>query len=454
MHKVLIANRGEIAARLILACREHNLLAVAVYATPDADAPYVALADEAYELPGDTPTATYLDAAALLAVATASGADAVHPGYGFLSEDAGFAEAVGAAGLTWIGPPAALIALMGDKWRAREAAAAAGLPVLAGGPVDQLPTQYPIMIKATGGGGGLGLRRVDRAEDFEAAVAAAGAQAAQAFRANPGLYWEAFLPGARHVEVQLVSERAMGVRECSVQRRFQKLVEECPAPVDVAALAEQLARAVGYRSLGTVEFLWTVDGGPVFLEMNTRLQVEHPVTELVYGVDLPGLQLAIAAGQALPSWEPRGHAIEARIYAEDPTTGAPAAGRIDHLRWPSGPWIRVDAGVNEGQELPTGFDALLAKVIAWGPTREMARRRLLLALDRTEIVGTLVTNLAHLRAVVGSAAFVAGEVDTQTVAVPLAGPSLAEAERAVAACTTTGLVEAATGHNWARRAWR
>jgi acetyl/propionyl-CoA carboxylase alpha subunit len=316
------------------------------------------------------------------------------------------------------------------------------------------------MIKAAGGGGGLGLRRVDRLEDYAAAVEAARVQCAQAFRGRPedvALYWEAYMPGARHVEVQLVGARAMGVRECSVQRRFQKLVEECPAPVDVEDLAARLGAAVGYEGLGTVEFLWTPDTGAVFLEMNTRLQVEHPVTELVYGVDLPGLQLAVAAGEPLPDWAPRGHAIEARLYAEDPLTGAPAAGRIDHLRWPTGPWVRVDAGVEEGQALPTGFDALLGKVIAWGPTRELARRRLWDALGRTEIVGTLATNLAQLRAVLAAPDFVAGRTDTGMLAgleLDMASTAPEAAAGAVAACGSAATPPPATGHNWARRPWR
>jgi acetyl/propionyl-CoA carboxylase alpha subunit len=306
------------------------------------------------------------------------------------------------------------------------------------------------MIKAAGGGGGLGLRRVDRAEDFAAAVEAARSQCMQAFRTDDvALYWEAYLPGARHLEVQLVGERALGVRECSVQRRFQKLIEECPAAVDLEGLAERLARAVAYQSLGTVEFLVDAAGQAYFLETNTRLQVEHPVTELVYGVDLPGLQLAGGEGP----WQPRGHAIEARVYAEDPHTGAPAAGRIDHLRWPLGTWIRVDAGVEEGQELPTGFDALLAKVIAWGPDRETARRRLVLALERTEIVGTLQTNLAQLRAVLEAPEFAEGRVHTQFEAGVAGGPALEDAQRAVAACGK-GLEQPAGPHNWARRAWR
>jgi acetyl/propionyl-CoA carboxylase alpha subunit len=306
----------------------------------------------------------------------------------------------------------------------------------------------------------MGLRRVDRPEGLEAAVREAQLQCAGAFSPDDvEMYWEAYLEGARHVEVQVAADRhgdvrAYGVRECSVQRRFQKLIEECPAPVTgVEELAVKVARAVGYRNVGTVEFLWAAATGPVFLEMNTRLQVEHPVTELVFGVDLPGLQLAIAAGEALPEASPRGHAIEARLYAEDPLTGAPAAGRIDHLRWPTGPWIRVDAGVEEGQELPTAFDALMAKVVAWGPTRELARRRLLDALGRTEVAGTLGTNLAQLRAVLEAEAFVAGEVTTGFRTSALDGPQGEDAVRAVAACGGTVAVPTG-GQNWARRPWR
>ncbi|MFP5503926.1 MAG: biotin carboxylase N-terminal domain-containing protein, partial [Candidatus Sericytochromatia bacterium] len=423
---MLIANRGEIAYRLILACRELGLAAVAVYAEPDAEAPFVFLADEAYPLAGKTPKETYLDAGQLLAIAEAAGADALHPGYGFLSERADFASAVEAAGLIWVGPPPEAIARLGDKLEARARAAEAGVPVLPGGAITEdpesrpRPEDYPVMVKAAGGGGGMGLRRVEDAEGFERAVAEARAQCEAAFAAAGAasevtLYWEAYVEGGRHIEVQVVADRHGAVahlaeRECSIQRRYQKIIEESPSPgIDAAtreaigAWAVAAVSAVGYANVGTVEFLWSPERGATFLEMNTRLQVEHPVTELVWGCDLVQLQLRLAAGERLeavmPEGPPRGWAVEARVYAEDPATGAPSAGRIDHVRWPSGPWVRVDAGVESGMEVSPYFDPLLAKVIAWGPDRETAVRRLALALERTEIVGTVVTNLPQLRAV-------------------------------------------------------
>ncbi|MFN3430991.1 MAG: acetyl/propionyl/methylcrotonyl-CoA carboxylase subunit alpha, partial [Candidatus Sericytochromatia bacterium] len=434
MRKILIANRGEIAVRLILACRELNLQTVAVYAEPDAESPHAWLADEAIALAGATPAETYLDAQALLEAARRTGCDALHPGYGFLSENATFASACAEAGLTFVGPPPSAIAAMGHKLAARQAVAAAGVPVPPGGPLTDdpatwpTPADYPVMVKAAGGGGGMGLRRVDAPDALPTAIADARAQCAAAFASGGGpeaveLYWETYLVGGRHIEVQIAADRHgavahRGARECSMQRRFQKILEESPSPAlsegertRLGLWAVQAAAAVGYANVGTVEFLWTPERGALFLEMNTRLQVEHPVTELVTGVDLPIAQLQLAMGHpltaVLPPHAPRGHAIEARIYAEDPDTGAPSPGRIDHLAWPLGPWIRVDAGVESGAEVSPHYDPLLAKVIAWGPDRASAVRRLSDALARTVIVGTLKTNLAGLSAILADEAFLA-----------------------------------------------
>jgi acetyl/propionyl-CoA carboxylase alpha subunit len=487
MRKVLIANRGEIAYRLLLACRELGLATVAVYAEPDAEAPYAWLADEAYPLAGHMPQDTYLNAEALLAIASQSGADALHPGYGFLSENAAFARAVAAAGLNFVGPPPEAIAAMGHKLAAREAVAAAGVPVPPGGRLSDdpaswpQPADYPVMVKAAGGGGGMGLRRVEAPEGLTLAIDETRAQCAAAFAATAGgpvtveLYWEAYLEGGRHIEVQIAADAhgrviALGERECSIQRRFQKVVEESPSPAIDAAQRDQLAKwavraaeAVGYRSLGTVEFLWTPERGATFLEMNTRLQVEHPVTELVTGIDLPQLQLRLAAGEALadlvPSVSPRGHALEVRLYAEDPVTGAPSPGRIDHLEWPTGPWVRVDAGVASGAEVSPYYDPLLAKIITWGPDRAAAIRRMEGALARTVVVGTLTTNLAGLRAILADEAFQSGDLDTQFLARRHVTPETLDPREAAMAAflgqsAPAPAATAGGAHHWARRAWR
>ncbi|MNS42231.1 Acetyl-/propionyl-coenzyme A carboxylase alpha chain [compost metagenome] len=487
MRKILIANRGEIAVRLILACRELGLSTVAVYAEPDAESPHAWLADEAIALAGSTPAETYLDAPALLEAAKRTGCDALHPGYGFLSENAGFAAACAEAGLTFVGPPPSAIAAMGHKLAAREAVAKAGVPVPPGGPLTDdpaswpTPADYPVMVKAAGGGGGMGLRRVDAPEALPGAITDARIQCAAAFNAEGGaesveLYWETYLVGGRHIEVQVAADRHgavahLGERECSIQRRYQKILEESPSPAltdserdQLGLWAVQAASAVGYANVGTVEFLWTADRGPLFLEMNTRLQVEHPVTELVTGVDLPIAQLQLAMGRpltaVLPPHEPRGHAIEARVYAEDPDTGAPAPGRIDHLVWPLGPWIRVDAGVEAGSEVSPYYDPLLAKIIAWGPDRASAVRRLSDALARTLIVGTLKTNLSGLRAILADEAFLSGDLDTQFLTRRHVTPSVLPPHDAAAAAFLANSAPAlatsgpASADNWARRRWR
>ncbi|WP_371744479.1 biotin carboxylase N-terminal domain-containing protein [Georgenia sp. TF02-10] len=431
---VLVANRGEIALRVIRAARAAGLRTVAVYSDADAHAPHVRAADAAARL-GPAPAAeSYLSVPALLAAARATGADAVHPGYGFLAEDAGFARACTEAGLVWIGPPAEVVARMGRKDLAREVARAAGVPVLPavgdGGDAEDADLArraaaevgLPLLVKATAGGGGKGMRVVTAAADLPAALAAARREAAAAFGDDRVLI-ERYVPRGRHVEVQVLADAHghvlhLGERDCSVQRRYQKVVEEAPAPTISPALrarltdaAVRLARAVGYVGLGTVEFLVAGEEA-YFLEMNTRLQVEHPVTEAVTGLDLVALQLAVAQGAPLPLTQDdvttTGHAIEVRVYAED-RQHLPQAGTARTVRWPEG--VRVEAALEDGQEVGPWYDPLLGKLIAHGPTREAARRRLLAALDATAVVG-LTTNTGFLRRLLASAAFADAEIDT------------------------------------------
>ena len=367
---------------------------------------------------------SYLDPDELLRAARAAGARSVHPGYGFLSENAAFAQAVIDAGLTWIGPPPSAIELMGDKQRAKEAAAAAGVPVVPAGTADE----FPVVVKAVAGGGGKGMRVVRSAEELAAATAAARREARAAFGDDRVLV-ERYLERPRHIEVQVLADRHgtvvhLGERECSLQRRHQKVVEEAPSPVvdaelraRMGAAAVALARACGYEGAGTVEFIATGDAGEFFfLEMNTRLQVEHPVTELVYGVDLVEQQLRIAAGEPLALRQeelvPRGHAVEARLYAEDPSAGfLPATGTVHVYREPSGPGVRVDSGIRSGTRVGTSYDPMLAKVIAHGADRATALRRLSRALATFDLVG-VTTNAAFTRALLERDDVRAGEQDT------------------------------------------
>jgi acetyl/propionyl-CoA carboxylase alpha subunit len=393
----------------------------------------VQLADVAVALPATGPSA-YLGMAALIAVAREHGCDAVHPGYGFLSENAAFAADVVAAGLTWIGPPAAAIEAMGTKTRARAAMEKAGVPVVPGtlaaaperlvGPAAGLG--YPVLVKPSAGGGGKGMARVDRPGDLVRAAQLASDQARQAF-GDGAVYLEKLIERPRHVEIQVFADDAgnvvaLGERECSIQRRHQKIVEETPSPAVSDGLRKRMedaaiaaARAVSYRSAGTVEFLLAQDGSFFFLEMNTRLQVEHPVTEWVTGLDLVALQLEVAAGRPLPPQaldvRRHGHAIEARVYAEDPATGhLPQAGRLLLVREPQGPGIRVDAAL-EGGEVSVHYDPLLAKVACFGRDREEARRRLVEALSRFVVLG-IRTNISYLRDVLEHERFVAGDLST------------------------------------------
>ncbi|MGH3752591.1 MAG: acetyl-CoA carboxylase biotin carboxylase subunit, partial [Pseudonocardiaceae bacterium] len=439
---VLVANRGEIAVRVIRTLRAMGIRSVAVYSDADAGARHVRDADIAVRL-GPAPAAlSYLCPGAILDAAARTGAQAVHPGYGFLSENAAFARACGDAGLVFVGPPAGAIEAMGDKIRAKQTVAAAGVPVVPGSDSAGLDDAglaaaagdigYPVLLKPSAGGGGKGLRVVSRADDLPEAIAGARREARGAF-GDGTLLVERLVTAARHLEIQVLADAHggavhLGERECSLQRRHQKIVEEAPSVLlDAAARARMgraavdAARAVGYTGAGTVEFLVPADAPDqfFFLEMNTRLQVEHPVTELVTGLDLVELQLRVAAGQplALRQDDVRldGHAVEARIYAEDPSRGfLPTGGRILHLREPSGPGVRVDSGLVAGATIGSDYDPLLAKIIAYGPDRDTALHRLDTALAQTSILG-VGTNTGFLRALLADADVRAGRLDTRLV---------------------------------------
>ncbi len=434
--KVLVANRGEIAVRVLRACRDLGLESVAVYSEVDRQALHTRCADEAL-LIGPTPASqSYLSIPAILAAARRCGADAVHPGYGFLSENADFARAVEDAGMVFVGPRPETLARSGDKLAARKIAREAGLPVLAGGD-DCLPEtlapdcgvglRYPVLVKATAGGGGRGIRLVERPEDLIPMVALARREAEAAF-GDGSVYLEPLVTQARHIEVQILGDGTgrtlcLGERECSIQRRRQKLIEESPAPgltesqrtflFDAAA---RLGEVLRYRSLGTVEFLMSPDGTFHFIEINPRIQVEHPVTELVTGMDLVQEQLNLAAGQLLRYRQDaitvHGAAVEARVIAEDPEGHfLPTTGEITYLKEPGGPGIRVDSALYQGMQVTTDYDSLLAKVIAWGETRSQAVQRLGRALREFQI-GGVATDLAFLQRILASEPFLAGEVTT------------------------------------------
>jgi acetyl-CoA/propionyl-CoA carboxylase biotin carboxyl carrier protein len=436
---VLVANRGEIAWRIFRACRELGVRTIGVYSEVDRGAPWLAGVDDAFLLGPASPAESYLHLERVLSVAERSGATAVHPGYGFLSESAEAAQAVTDAGLVWVGPRPDAITAMGDKLSARANALAAGVPVVPGThePTDDADVVrafaaehgYPVAIKAAFGGGGRGLRVVDAPGDLEDALEAARREAVASFGRGE-VYVERYLRRPRHVEAQVLADDHdtclfLGERDCSTQRRHQKLIEEAPAPGldpglrrDLGAAAVAVSREVGYTGAGTVEFL-VEDERFYFLEMNTRLQVEHPVTELVTGIDLVHWQLRIAAGEALP-WTaddivPRGHAIEVRINAERPASGfAPAAGRITRWDQPAGPGVRVDAGVVAGWDVPSTYDSLLAKLIAHGADRDQARRTLVRAVDEFVVEG-VPTTLPFHRLALTHPDMVAGEVSTISV---------------------------------------
>ncbi len=437
MRRVLIANRGEIAIRIARACRREGVASVAVFSEADRDAPHVRAADDAVAIGPAPARASYLCAEALLDAARGAGADAVHPGYGFLAESAAFARAVVDAGLVWIGPAPDAIATMGDKVAARATVARAGVPVVPGAElaVDDphgarrhaAALGYPVLVKAAAGGGGKGMRAVATEAELADALAAAAREAAAAF-ADARVYLETLVDRPRHVEVQVLGDRHgtllhLGERECSIQRRHQKVVEETPCPALTPALREEMtaaalavARAVDYTGAGTVEFLLAPDGRFYFLEMNTRLQVEHPITEWVTGIDLVAAQLRVARGEPLGLTQDdvafRGHAVEVRVCAEDPAAGfLPSAGRVLLLREPAGPGVRIDSGIAEGCHVPLDYDPLLAKLSAWDGDRAGAVARLRAALRETIVLGP-TTNLAFLQDVLALPAFATGATHT------------------------------------------
>ena len=441
MRKILIANRGEIAVRVVRAAREAGLASVAVYSDCDRTARHVRMADEAWPLGGNRPADSYLRIDLLIDIARRAGADAVHPGYGFLAENAEFAAACRQAGLTFIGPTPEAIALMGSKTAAREAAAAAGVASVPG-TTTPLPTDasdkdvvtiaerigYPLMLKAVAGGGGKGMRTVAAPSDLPSALRAARSEAMSAF-GDGAVYMERRLERPRHIEVQLLGDVHGTVvpfveRECSIQRRHQKVLEESPSPVvspDLrAALGEaarKVAASVGYTNAGTIEFLLDADGRFYFLEMNTRLQVEHPITEAVTGVDLVQWQFRLARGEQLTiapqtAAEPRGHAVECRIYAEDPDSGfLPSPGRLTRLRAPSGPGVRDDGGYDAPGEVPIHYDSLISKLVTWGTGRSEAIARMRRALAEYEIAG-VKTTIPFFAWLLDDQDFLASRVDT------------------------------------------
>jgi len=442
IRKILIANRGEIALRIIRACRELGIESVGVYSDADRGAPHVLAANEAYRL-GPAPSVdSYLRGDLVLKIAAESGADALHPGYGFLSENAAFAEACESAGVKFIGPPASAMRALGSKTRARQAADAVQMPRVPGSTTGLASLDeamlvaaeigYPVMLKAAAGGGGKGMRAVLSPDEMESAYHGARGEAERAFGSGE-VYLEKLIQRPRHVEIQVLADEHgncihLGERDCSVQRRHQKVIEEAPSPVvseqlrqRMGAAAVRLAKSAGYANAGTVEFLLEsgADGTPgnfYFLEMNTRLQVEHPVTELITGLDLVHLQIAIARGEPLPIRQEavtlRGHAIECRIYAEDHENGfMPSPGKITRLLQAGGPGIREDSGIYEGWTVPMDYDPMLSKLIAYAPTRTLAIARLRRALEEYAI-GGIRTNLGLFRRILDDPDFQEGRLDT------------------------------------------
>ena len=434
--KVLVANRGEIAVRVIRTCREMGLRTVAVYSDADRGSFHVRKADQAVHIGPSPSRESYLSVERILDACRRTGVDAVHPGYGFLSENAGFARALERSGITFIGPRPESMDAMGVKTTARRNMQAAGVPTVPG---SQAPIAgeeearafagsigYPVMIKAAAGGGGKGMKRCDRAEDLAALWQSARREAGGAF-GDDRLYIEKFLDKPRHVEIQVFADEHgecvwIGERECSIQRRQQKVIEESPSCIldermrqAMGEVAVKAARAVGYRGAGTVEFLVDARRDFYFLEMNTRLQVEHPVTEMITGLDLVRMQIEVAQGERILSQDQvvrRGHAVEARVYAEDPARGfMPSPGKITYLRVPGGPGVRDDSGVYTGWVVPQFYDPLISKLIAWAPTRAQAIDRLVRALDEYAVHG-ITTNIGYLTAVLNHPAFRAGEYDT------------------------------------------
>ena len=441
--KVLIANRGEIAVRINQTLRAMGIAPVAVYSETDAGAPHVATAEQSVALAGNTAEETYLSIPKMLQAARDCGAGAIHPGYGFLSENPEFARACREAGITFIGPTAENMEVLGDKLHSKEIALSAGVPVVPGSPVrdpgDAAAFRqaqesfvecwgFPLLVKAAAGGGGRGMRLVNRRDELEGSIESASREAQAAF-GDGRVFLERYITSPRHVEVQVLADGSghtihLGERECSIQRRHQKIIEETPSPVLTPELRRRLgdaaiavARQAGYFNAGTVEFLLDSQSGEFyFLEMNARLQVEHPITEAVLGLDLVEWQVRIAGGEPLTlqqeDIQPRGHAIECRIYAEDPYRDfVPSTGRLLRWRPPSGPGIRLDSGVAQEQEVSVYYDPMLAKLIAWAPRRDLSLRRMEVALSQFQVLG-VVTNIPLLRSVVGHPQFQRGEYDT------------------------------------------
>ena len=436
--KVLVANRGEIAVRINQTLRALGIAPVAVYSDPDAGAPHVATAEQSVILPGSAAEETYLNIAAIVQAALACGADAIHPGYGFLSENPEFARACQDAGITFIGPTPESMALLGDKLRSKDIAIAAGVPTVPSAPAcqpgDPAATEFteqwgfPLMVKAAAGGGGRGMRLVNRQQDLGGDMELASREAQAAF-GDGRVFLERYIANPRHVEIQVLADAHghtihLGERECSIQRRHQKIIEETPSAVLTPEIRQRmgnaavaLARQAGYVNAGTVEFLLDSHTSEFyFLEMNARLQVEHPITEAVLGLDLVEWQLRIAAGEPLTLRQeditPRGHAVECRIYAEDPYRDfVPSTGTLLRWRPPSGPGLRLDSGVAEGQQVSIYYDPMLAKLIAWAPDRELSLRRMEVALSQFTVLG-VITNIPLLRAVMEHAQFQRGEYDT------------------------------------------
>lgn len=465
--KVLIANRGEIAVRVMKTLQEMGIATVALASDPDREAEHVRCADEVIHLPGEKPADTYLQAEKILELAKAIGVDAVHPGYGFLSENAAFAEHCAKAGITFIGPKPNVIRDMGDKIIAKDLMRKAGVPVVPGWSGD-LETDfalirkeaasigYPILVKAAAGGGGKGMRLVHSDAELESAFAAAAREAQSAF-GDARVFLEKYIINPRHIEFQIFGDHQGNVvhlfeRECSIQRRHQKIIEETPSPALTTQLrntmgeaAVKAAQAMGYTNAGTVEFILAEDNSFYFLEVNTRLQVEHPVTEMTTHLDLVRLQLNIAAGQPLPfkqtDLQQDGHAIECRIYAEDPTRNfMPGIGKLAFYRTPTGPFIRLDSGVREGAEVTVHYDPMLAKLIVWGKDRTAALQKMSWALSRFAILG-VANNVEFLKAIIDHPQFIAGQINTHFLeANPI---DLASTEAPVEALLVAGL--AATG---------
>ncbi len=480
--RILIANRGEIALRVIRTAREMGIDTVAVYSEFDRKALHVRMAHRAVALGGNTPRESYLDMDKVIAAAKSSGSEAIHPGYGFLSENAVFAERVMQAGLKWIGPPPAAIRAMGDKITSRRHMRTAKVPVVPGlvDPVDDAKAAreaareigYPIALKAAAGGGGKGIRVVHAEKEMEGAFRTASGEALSSF-GDGRLYMERYLDSPRHIEIQVLFDEhgngvSLGERECSIQRRHQKLIEECPSVAitpqvraRMGEIAVQAGRAIGYQNAGTVEFLWS-QGEFFFLEMNTRLQVEHPVTEMVYGLDLVREQIEIAAGKRLDAGmgklQPRGWAIEVRINAEDPFNGfVPSTGTIRNLRAPGGPGVRLDAALYRGMEVGLNYDPMLAKLIVWAENRPMAIQRMIRALQELNVGGVRTSAPAAL-IVLEDQRFQRGEFDTHfLVGLDLSQPR--EGEDVIVAAAA-GLFRhlaarrrALSSDNLARKAW-